>query len=98
MIRTSTFSADNIGEPEPVIADVACWKITINEVGATTDYRVYGVIRGKNPTQRDTVGVIRSAGIETIFEARGVPFEKGEVVGWVETLIGVETFQKRMEL
>ncbi len=93
MAKTSTFTTDNVGNPESVAADIPCRRITIREQGAagTTDYFV------RAPSSTD--GQFRKvAGESTIFEAQGNNlFQTGDVVGYTETVTGSITMSKICE-
>ncbi len=90
MARTSTFSVDNVGNPEPVTAQGPCRKIIVREQGAagTTDYFV------RQPTNT-SAQVRKVAGESTLFEAApGNLFQTGQIVGYVETVTGSVTFSQ----
>jgi hypothetical protein len=88
MAKTSTASFDNVGNPDPVIAPVSCFKIELREQGAaaTTDYIVHA------PTASDP-GYRKLAGEATVFRALpGQMFQSGDTVGYLETVTGTVSF------
>lgn len=94
-MKTSTFTVNNVGDPEPVIATIDCREITIGEDPSvadwpTTDYEVKGTVQ-------DSSFVRRPAGTTFQFlKANGLAsFGKGQIVGYVQTVTGSTTFQMR---
>ncbi len=93
MAKTTTFTTDNVGNPEAVTADISCQRITIREQGAagTTDYFV------RAPTMTDAQ-YRKVAGESTTFTAPpGALFQQGDTVGYVETVSGTITMSKICE-
>lgn len=93
MATTSTFTVDNIGNPEPVTAPVFCRRVTIREQGAagTTDY----LVRRPGMTAAPYRKV---AGESYTFTADpGSGYETGSVIGYVETVTGSITMSMDCE-
>ena len=91
-MKTSTFTVNNIGSPEAVVATCACRTVTIGEDPSvtgwpTTDFLITGNESGSGAIQRP-------AGTQWTFEdpllRRG--FKPGDIVGYVETVTGSTTF------
>ena len=79
MAKTSTFTVDNTGDPEPVTLLTEAWEVEVyeNAQAGTTDYDVYA------PATTDTP-VRRPAGSKTLFKATGnIPFRQGQTVGYI---------------
>jgi hypothetical protein len=77
-MKTKTFTVDNAGDPDAVVAATNCREILIyeNAQAGTTDYDVYA------PTKTDTP-VRRPAGAKTSFVAHGTSWSAGATVGYV---------------
>ena len=85
-IETFTLTVDAAGDPEPVIAPVACKVLEVREQGdPTTDY----FVRAPNKTSPQHR---RFAGSATIFRAVGRMFQPLETVGHLETVAGSVLF------
>jgi hypothetical protein len=92
-MRTTTFTVNNVSDPEPIIVGSFCREVRIQEdpgIGSTwptTDYNVYG-------TGDVSTAVRKIAG--TTFTITRVPlqgcFAPGEIVGYIETVAGSTTF------
>jgi len=92
-MRTTTFTVNNVGDPEPIICGSFCREIRLQEdpsIGVswpTTDYKVYG-------TGEISTAIQKLAG--TTFTITRVPmqgcFSPGEIVGYIETVTGSTTF------
>ncbi len=92
-IRTSIFTVDNIGNPEPVTADGPCQKITIREQAAagTQNYSVYAPLMTSDP-------FTRVAGESHVFTApKYNMFQDGVIVAYVATTTSSVTFSKVCE-
>jgi len=92
--KTSTFTVNAVGDPEPVIATIPCKQISVVEDQSVTDwptldYRVKG-------TEVGSVMVQKPAGtVFTFLCAANEPyFQIGQIVGYIETVSGSTTFQK----
>lgn len=82
-----TFSVDNVGPAESIVAQTHCRRITIHEPDATQDYQVRKLSATSTPLKR-------LAGTPFTFNAPGGgAFRAGDTVGWVETLAGSATFE-----
>ncbi len=82
MAKTTTYTTDNVGNPEPVQVPMACRRVTIREQGAagTTDYFV------RAPSSTDSQ-FRKVAGEATVFEAQGNNlFQANDIVGYTETV------------
>jgi hypothetical protein len=91
-MRTSTFTVNSTGDPEPIIVGTNCRKVTVGEDASvsnwpTTDYLVYGTDKQSTPVQRP-------AGSLTVIERGSAQsaFNKGSIVGYVATVTGSTTF------
>jgi hypothetical protein len=95
-MRTSLFTVNDIGDPEPVIATVACNRIIIGEDASVSgwplsEYEVKGNYVG-------SVFIRKSAGLSYQFESTEDKTKKsflpGQIVGYVKTVSGSTTFYK----
>ena len=91
-MKTSQFTVNNVGNPEPVICTLGCRTITIGEDPGvagwpTTDFKVKGSAPG-------SVAIQRPAGTSYQFQriSGQAAFSPGETVGYVETVTGSTTF------
>ncbi len=78
-MKTTTFSVDAAGDPEPIVAPIDCKEVEIyeNAQAGTTDYDVYA------PTKQDTP-VRRPAGAKTLLRAAdGTTWSAGKTIGYV---------------
>lgn len=93
MPHTTTFTVDNIGNPEPVQPPIACSRVTIREQGAagTTDYLV------RRPTS--TSPAYRKVSGESFTFTADPPnkFQANEIIGYVETVTGSITMSMECE-
>ncbi len=90
MANTYTFSVDNVGNPEPVVAQGPYRKIVVREQGAaaTTDYFL------RQPYNTSPL-VRKVAGESTLFDAgEGNRFQAGQTIGYLETVTGTVTFSQ----
>jgi hypothetical protein len=93
-IKTSTFTVNDIGDPEPVIVSIDCKQVMIGEDPSvsgwpTTDYQVKGIEASSDWIQC-------AAGTKFIFQStvNAPPFSANQVVGYVQTISGSTTFLK----
>jgi len=93
-MKTSTFTVNNVGDPEQVAATIACREISIAEDPSVTgypinDYKVYGTAKG-------STAIRVPIGSSFVFkrEYGQASYLSGEIVGYVETVQGATTFQK----
>jgi len=94
-MKTSTFTVNNIGDPEAVVATVRCRTITIYEdpsvVGwPTTNYLITG-------NELGSVAISKPAGTQYTFPSHLLAGERiaiGVIVGYVQTETGSTTFIK----
>lgn len=92
-MRTSTFTVDNVGNPEPVTAEGRCTLVDICEDAdaGTTDFIVHA-------PNADSPGVRLVAGRSHQFIAGNLAtrafFDDKDVVGYVETVNGTVSFRK----
>ena len=91
-MKTSTFTVNNVLDPEPVIVTSMCRSVTIGEDPGVagwpnSDYRVKG-------TAADSALTTQPAGTRFTFERRtGQPaYSPGQIIGYVETVTGSTTF------
>ena len=86
-VETFTLTVDAVGDPEPVIAPIACKTLEVREQGdPTTDYFVRAPSK-THPQHR------RFAGSATVFRApEGRMFQPLETVGHLETVAGSVLF------
>lgn len=91
-MRTSQFTVNDIGDPEPIIVRSVCRHVLVGEDSSvanwpTSDYRIKGV----DPS---SVMVQRPAGVLTEFSRRSnqSAFSPGDIVGYVEMVSGSTTF------
>jgi hypothetical protein len=90
---TTTYTVNDVGDPEPVIANIECSEIKIREDPSvdgwpTADYKVTGTAPGSTP-------ISCPMGTEHLFPAGpGQHFVPGDIVGYVETTSGSTTFQQ----
>lgn len=83
-----TLTVDNVGLPEQIIAQTHCRRITIHEPDGTQDYQVRKISATSIPLKR-------LAGTPFTFNAPGGgAFRAGDVVGWIETLLGSISLQQ----
>jgi len=93
-MKTTTFTVNAIGDPEPVITSVDCTRVEIGEDGSvpnwpTTDYEVKG-------TELLSDWIVCPAGtkFEFLRRANQPGFRAGSIVGYVQTAAGATTFQQ----
>jgi hypothetical protein len=90
-LRTGTFTVDNVGDADAVIADVDCKEIEIYETAqaGTTDYDVFAPNKTSTPVRRP-------AGAKTLLTNRGgAGWFKGQTAGYVSAVTaGSYTFCK----
>ena len=92
--KTSTFTVNDVGDPEPVIATIDCREIVIGEDPSvsgwpTIGYKVTGTLAGSTAIEK-APGVT----FKFISTVNHPPFKTGDIVGYVETLSGSTTFFK----
>lgn len=94
--KTSTFTVNNTGDPEAVIATIQCREIRIMEDPAvagwpTTDFLIYNPTIGATPARR----LVGTSYVFVQSHDRGQPrlFNPNETVGFVATVTGSTTFQ-----
>ena len=100
-MKISKFTVNNLGDPEPVIAQSYCRRITIGEDPSvdswpTTDYEVTDNQPG-SPFARRAAGTsfvfiggwARPSGNLNVLEQL---IEPGQVIGYVQTITGSTTF------
>lgn len=85
MLRTSVFTCDDQGDPEPVTITTPCTEVSIAPQDGVTTYR----FRAPN---KDSDGVLKYNGQETRIRVRSF-FYPSQVVGYIETLSGSAVFQ-----
>lgn len=92
MPKTYTFSVDNVGNAEPIIAQSNCQKILLceNARAATTDFNVYAP-RRTDPAIRYAAGEICT--FESPFNFNNF-YKSGQTVGYIETITGTVTFRQ----
>lgn len=103
MIKTSTFTTDAIGSPEPVTTTIRCRKIVIAPADGASDY----VFRAPNAS---STAITKFAGASTVIE-RPSPgqyqvgsygdtgyYEAGETVAYVESVSGTITISMEESL
>ena len=89
--NTHSFTVDNIGDMEPIVAQTSCNVVTIYEQGqaGTANYRVAA------PAASDPK-ILRPAGSRTIFDYRGkfrsFSLAAGQIIGYIETISGALEF------
>ena len=90
MAKTATATSDNVGNPDPVTAPVACRRITLRQdasVAAPVSYIVHA------PSATDP-GFHKYPAESVQFEAApGAYIQSGDVVGYIETTSGSATFE-----
>jgi hypothetical protein len=80
-------TVDNVGQPEQIVANTHCRRVTVQEPDATQDYNVRKV-------SATSTALKRLAGTPFTFNAPdGGTFRAGDVVGWIETLTGSAPFE-----
>jgi hypothetical protein len=90
-MRTSTYTIDAIGNPEPVTCTIpgsVCAIITVfeNAQAGTADYDVYAPLINSAPIRKP-------AGSKHEFRAQGTyRFSEGEIVGYLAAASGSMTF------
>jgi len=93
MAKTSTFSVDNVGDPEPVIIDTNCTEVMFGEDPSvanfpTTDWTL------RAPSKTDTP-IRQEIGTQKVMRPpKGHTFDIGQIVAYVATVIGTTTFRK----
>lgn len=94
-MKTTTFTVNDLGDPEPVTATVPCSKIRIGEDPSVADwpvvdYQICGDYQG-------SVYVQKAAGTMFEFNAPVIKdklFKIGDIAGYVRTVSGSSTFFK----
>lgn len=91
-MRTSQFTVNDIGDPEPIIVHTVCRHVLVGEDSSvanwpTTDYRIKG-------TDNNSAMVQRPAGVLTEFsrQSNQSAYSPGDIIGYVETVSGSTTF------
>ncbi|MGH8865357.1 MAG: hypothetical protein ACREVZ_12050 [Burkholderiales bacterium] len=94
MAGTFTFTADNIGAPEPIVVQTVCKRVTVRQQ-SVADGTVSQMYRIRAPLATSPA-VLKAVGEPTEFLADGDPPQRGFPVGatiaFIETLTGAETF------
>lgn len=88
--RTKTFTADNAGNPEPIVVKSYCRKVIIceNNQAATQDYIVHVPFM-------TSPGVSKPAGAPKEIEPEGeLRFSPGDTIGYIETVSAPATFSQ----
>lgn len=86
--RTKTFTVDNAGNPEPIIVQSYCRKVTVyeNNQAGTTDYILH-------IPQMASVGVTKPAGSKAEIEPESeLRYSPGQTIGYIETVTGSVSF------
>lgn len=98
--KTSTFTVDDTGDPEPITVTIECRKIIVGPVDGSSTYNFRAPMKSSSANRR-------TSGKETVIErpspgqyqvgSYGDPgnYKPGDVVGFLETVSGVgsKTFQ-----
>lgn len=94
MAGTFTFTADNVGNPEPIVVQTVCKRIVVRQQGVA-DGTVAQMYRIRAPLI-SSPAVLKAAGEPTEFLADGEPpsrgFPQGATIAFIETLTTSETF------
>lgn len=90
-MKTGIHITDNVGNPDPVTADIPCSVVRVRELAATTNYYV------RAPAAADAQ-YLRLSGEESAFPAPpGSLFQTGDIAGYTETVAGSITMGKLCE-
>ncbi len=94
MAGTFTFTADNLGAPEPIVVQTASKRIVIRQQGVA-DGTVSQMYRIRAPLATSPA-VLKAAGEPSEFLSDGEPpsrcFIPGGIIAYIETLTAPETF------
>lgn len=94
-MKTTTFTVNDLGDPEPVIATVPCSRIVIGEDPSVADwplvdYQILG-------DYQDSIYIQKPAGTSFEFRAPAIKnnmFKIGDIAGYVKTVSGSSTFYR----
>lgn len=91
-MKTSQFTVNSVGNPEPVICTLGCRTIVIGEDPSvagwpTTDFRIKGAVPGSSFIQRPAGTMYQFQRI-----SGQAAFSPGDIVGYVDVVTGSTTF------